>query len=250
MDLFLDWYWWVLIGIALFAFAAKIGFGLSPKGWKGVGVIAVIAGMVLANGAPLASIVTFADDAVDEDCITTGWLITPVELGTAGMETLDANWNSDKTVCTVPVNTADGTTGTVFTDNATRMSFTIEPLVKTGADNTQLATIYYKTDYAMTIGGDDLLYKSGTTYFANWSDASEARSDYEGSDSLAAGAQDNVSCDFVLNRNRGNTTGSAAYRFVTGGTGTSESFTITFWDNCGFSETFTVNVVNVGKTLA
>jgi len=243
-----DWWLWVIIGAAMILFASKIGFLFSAKGWKGIGAIVAIVGLLFATGAPFGGLIDFETaDTISEDCITTGWDIDPVELGTTGWQTIDANWDSDEKVMTIPLDINVGTAHYALVDNQTKASFNIEPLIKTGADNTQLATLKFKTDYAMTYSGEDVLLKSGNTYYANWSDAGESWSDYEGSDSYAAGSQDNCTIHYTFDFSDTSTEG-LIYELYSDGIGATISWRITFYDECGFSETFIVNAVVVDVT--
>ena len=154
-------YLWALgcfVGIVILAYGlSKKSVGpLSAPLAVGVGAILAIAGFAFGLGPilgwdPAAEDVTIFQDAP---------LLTPAFTVTASNGSYDPGAAN---VCTQTVNDAkDGTVVQImvalslatFQANYTSFNFTIQPIPPTGADSTDLATIFFSVDEGTKYGGE------------------------------------------------------------------------------------------------
>lgn len=256
MDNFLAGFeWWIIaiIGLALIFLAGKIGFGLSKKGWQGVGAIIVGAGLIFGASAPLATLWPAGTTTGAVDYVTfnvePAIVITNIWDSAAGDVITTQGLDATETVFTVPLNINEvASTSYEFVTNFTAMNFTVTPIPPPGATQDDLATIYFATDYNIKEGGEWVFVTDGNedVFFANWTrvgTVGDAPSwDHNGQDTMLF-TEDEIY--------------QVAYKFDSGindfceemaTVGNTVSWSITFANaatNPTWTKTFTVNAVTV-----
>lgn len=174
--------------------------------------------------------------------IVDDWQITGINSGTScGWSDIDAEWDSTSSpsILSAPIN-LDASTN-ALDETKFRAEFNVTPSGKSGAPTDINCKIYYKTEYSMTKGGEDILEKDGSVWVANWTNSDGTESDYDGflQMTLADGGGW-VYCDYELDS--GNSTFGEE---MDGAIGETVSWKITFWDDYGFKEEYTVMVVKI-----
>lgn len=168
------------------------------------------------------------------------WTITESD----GSLNSDANLNADTNLFTVPV-TINSTTN-VLNNNQAALNFSIRPSPKPGQDTTDLGTIYYEvTNYNTEFESNEVLEVSSNEYLANWTNdldddvKVDAHSSYEMTDTGWA--------NLTLNFDSGNDTwceevdSDDLYDSIA-------EFQVRFYDGCGWSETFRINLLVTSVT--
>lgn len=234
-----------------------IGLGLGYAGLKhhfnfGVGYIGTIIVAAVLIVAP------FSMGWISTDDIT-GWLGTDDTAAVVGMTTWDitastdngVSWDfngvladddDDKTV-TVPVTIISGHEGTggraEAGDCRFAVNFTLKPIPPSGSTTEDLVTIYYKTDYNMKYGGEDLLNETGSYYDAEiYDDGAQTVNYYESQQSMDFTDTGWANFTYELDNTSSN---SALDEFEA--VGDSLVWHITFWTDEGWSEVWTVTMI-------
>ena len=172
---------WVLIGLALLIFIlgwAKVISTAMFKKFASIAIVLLVAGIALS----------FVDvEDVDEGQIDTVTGATfDIDPGgycsTKGSE----SWDDAETTFTIPL---EITGSNELDGNKSSVNFTITPNYPLGAETTNLAECYFKTDYLMKYGGEYVLEENSGVYYANWTYASGTKDkqteDYEAHTGMA-----------------------------------------------------------------
>jgi hypothetical protein len=156
-----------------------------------------------------------------------------------------AAWNAAETIYTVPL-TINYVSASVsrFARNYTAVNFTLTPVAVAGADNTDLATIYFESEYAMKFSGEPVLLADGNdVYFANWSHCESGGQKYRYSGSLSTlfTSSEVLQCVYKLD-----TTVDDGVAEEMATVGDSVSWAITFHNSdWSWSQTYTILLITV-----
>lgn len=220
-----------------------------------IGIIVLIIGAVFLSkkvasklGVPMVAIIligafiSFAQVAdvpvAVTDQIVDGWTISGKD---SACGTCTATWDdtNDPKIFTVQVNhDLHGADINTFDELTFEVNFTANPIAGAGADTTKLVTIHYKTDYTMEYEGEPVLEKSGNNYIANTSNEDQEYTFYEGTMDMTLDETNWFRFFYEFDAD-GNTTIGEVFATV----GESMSWTITVWDDYGWTDTFTVMCV-------
>lgn len=171
--------------------------------------------------------------------LITGWSISGTAGSSRGLNDT-ANWDdtADPTMLTMQINhNIDGNNMNEFTEDRFQCNFSCNPTAGVGADTTKLVTLHYKTDYLMEYEGELVLEKSGNNILANWSNENHEYDYYEGSIDMTIDETNWIRCYYNLDG--GNDTVGDEFETV----GESMSWTVTLWDDYGWTDTYTMMLI-------
>lgn len=175
---------WALIGLAVLIVVLGWVDVLNKKVMKAA---TPVVALLLIVGLALAFVQV--EDTTDTGTIDTVTGVTfdidPTDPCVGGGFIDDVTWNDAETICTIPLEI----TGSGELDgNLTALNFTITPIAPSGSDSTNLATVYFESDYLMKYSGEYVLEENSDTYFANWTHRSgtkdQTTDDYSGSETM------------------------------------------------------------------
>jgi len=169
------------------------------------------------------------------DDLVSGWTISGTN---SACGTATATWDdtSKPEIFTVQVNhDLHGADINTFDELTFEVNFSANPTAGTGADTTKLVTLHYKTDYLMEYSGEPILEKSGNNVIANWSNEDHEYTFYEGTMDMTLDETNWFRCFYEFDAD-----GNATFGEVFNTVGETTSWTITVWDDYGWTDTFTV----------
>lgn len=230
--------WIMIITGFIIMMIGAFGKGIPKPGPKllvVIGIVFIVVGGLLFIDKP-AEVVPVTGNIVDE------WSVTTANSGTScSWSDIDATWDDTDTPTTIsaPIN-LDATTN-ALDETKFRANFTVTPSGKSGAPTDINCKIYYKTEYKMTKGGEDVLEKDGSNWIANWTNSDGDTSDYDGF--LQMTLEDGTGWFHVnYELDSGNSTFGEE---MDGSIGETISWKITLWDDFGWTGTYTVMVVKI-----
>jgi len=163
--------WW-LIGIAVLIFVLTMGAVgvLNKKKWTTPAIALVIIGALLL--IPFSGPTTTVDPATEAAAIAAARAATFDLTHTGGF---NATYNEDTNILTIPVDINASDEVSVVTQS---INTSIEIIPPIGGATTDLATLYYETDYLMRFEGEYLLEESGDYYMAVFNNSAGAENKY------------------------------------------------------------------------
>lgn len=251
----------MVIGLVTEASAKLLGDGVTILGYNGgwvlliVGIVfgvlfgatkilaekAKMVAMAIALIMVLAGIACLVVD-VEEASVTTttspvsDWGITATDITAASWITGTGTWDDEDDPGVITLQLNHDTTDNTYDELVFVANFTIDPAAGDNADTTNLVTLHYKTDYDMKYSGEYVLEKSGNNFLANWSVGGVTKY-YSGSVDMQL--TDTVDIQAAYTFDSGNETVGEHLDAI----GDSTSWTITFWDDYGWQDTFTVTAI-------
>lgn len=165
------------------------------------------------------------------------WDITAVEIVGSGYDS-NTSINNDTNTIQIALTITNGTSGTLDED-IVQANFTFEPIGGLGSTTDDLATIKYSTSYDMEFQSEKMLDKTDNIYGAEWEDDG-GTSDYTGRQSMDL-TQDGwatITYDFDEGTSSWIIEADSSDEFATLAT-----WYITFSDNTGVIDTWTVNCI-------
>lgn len=154
----------------------------------------------------------------------------------------NSNYNDATRTFNIPVQLNSTTNALDYTTAG--LNFSFEPLPEAGSTTTDLAVIYYESDYLMSFEGSDILSKTDNIYNADWTDDG-GTSDYSGADTMemTGSGWANITWTF----NSGNDTWAED---VDSGDvyDTIASWNVRLSNGCAWSDVYTVNLIVTSVT--
>lgn len=235
----------VILGVGLLLYWAKTKVSIGHPAVAPILAVLLIATPFYVGAIDLEGLGQEPSDTGTVIPVVSGcpnWTITESD-GSSAMNS-DVNLNTDTNLMTVPVTI--GTTNNSLNHNQAAMNFSIRPSPKPGQDTTDLGTIYYEVlNYNTQFESEDVLTVSSNEYSAGWTNnlgddvKVDAHSSYEMTGTgwalltLTFDSGNSTWCEEVATDDLYNSIAE---------------FQIRFYDACGWSETFRINLLVTSVT--
>jgi len=165
-----------------------------------------------------------------------GWAIT----ATAGGLNANETYNADTRTLTAP--TVIGSND--LEDTQVALNFSLRPVPLAGQTSQDLAVIYYEVlNYNVKFEGEYVLTESSDEQWANWTNSQVVDEKYSAQSSMlltgTAWANLTLTFDDGAGSWAAEVTSDDLYDPIA-------TFTVRFYDNCGWSQTYTINLIVTG----
>lgn len=234
---------WIFIGIGIIlGIAVVIPKLLAAEIKKKVAAITIA---LLVIGVVLVG-VTYdpgvAEVTADEQCPTVeiaGWCVLSTE---ASAYNDDITYDNDTYEFVIPLTVLDSSDGQIE-DTIVKINFSLDPTSSGGQSADILWPVYYKSNqYDMKYNGEKVFSESSGQYDVEWSDSSGSTR-YEGQQDIRIDSDGEADLTYTFNNN-------TAGNWVTelSQIGDTLSWTIEFWNGCGWSQTVDVTAIVISYT--
>jgi len=235
---------WILVAIAIIGGLLIYFDVISKELGKKVGVLLVaffLIGLALQFVQVETPTASVTPTATCPDFKITGTAVADGTVYYIGHIQDDPQWDEDTNTYTIPLDVDSASNGRL-NESITALNFTIDPIATTSMTADTMATCHFKSDYDLQYSGEDVFDKTGSYYDVNWTTSTGTES-YEDTVDLQVSETTWALCTWEFNNN-------SASNWVSelDAIGDSITWYVTFYNDCGWSETITIQAIVVEYT--